>query len=216
MKTLLFAPCFLDEGDRLERNLKWLDYVKDLKDLKYDHILLVDNCSSQEKLNKIIEKHPNISIVSCPTNLPRLQPHGYGYWYRAFRVALEFCLVHGFERIVHIDTDVYILNKRLTDYLNNLETGWTGMYCKMHNFPETTVQVICKDNFESALTYFTEGFLKFYPYDMAETTIPWTHVEKGFKGDRYGERELPQTPDMEWYGQCPVSIKMTYNVNSDS
>lgn len=212
MKTLLFAPMFLDEGERLQRNLKWLSYYTENKDIvKYDHMYFVDNASKQENIDTLKRLYPNIEILQRKVHLPRWQTHAYGYWYVAFAKAVEYAIKNGYDKIVHIDTDVYLLNQRICDYVNGLSTGWTAFWCEMYNYPETTFQVICKDQFENAHRWFTEDFLKFYPNDIAETRIPWTHIEKGFKGDRYGEKVLQQDPSMEWYGQCAPITVMRFN-----
>lgn len=218
MKTLMFAPMYLDEGQRLDRNIKWLRYYIPMmnKELKFDQMYFVDNASSSENVEKLLAEirqqgQFNINFYFREVHLPRWEMHAYGYWYVAFAKAVEYAMKNGFDKIVHIDTDVYLLNQRICDYVNSLNSGWTSMWCGMYNYPESTFQVICKDQFEKAHRWFTEDFLQFYPKDIAETRIPWTHVEKGFKGDRYGERVLQQTPDMEWYGQAPVDIHLRFN-----
>ncbi len=218
MKTLLFLPLFLDEGQRMERNLKWLDFIVPLKDLiGFDEILFVDNASGIEKLkefeNKIkkFEKKVKITVIKRQIRLTRWKANAYGFWYCAFAKGTKYALENNYEKIIHIDSDVYPLNQKICTYLKNLNLGWSSLYCFCHNFPETTLQVICKDQFELAHRWFTEDFLEFYPEGIAETRIPWTHVEKGFNGDRFGEKNLPQTPEMDWYGQCPVNIPMRFN-----
>lgn len=218
MKTLLFAPLFLDEGERLLRNTKWIDFIMDLKNkgfLHFDEILYVDNASGDEKLKqfeKHIEQYKNvtITIIKCKTRLSRWSQHAYGFWYSAFGKAAKYAIDNKYEKIIHIDTDVYLLKPRICDYVNNFTTGWLCFFCPMHNYPESTFQLIGKDKFETMYEFMTRDFLEFYPNDLAETRIPWTHVEKNFVGDRYGERNLQQTPDMEFYGQCAPSTKMEF------
>lgn len=219
MKTLLFAPLFLDEGERLQRNIKWFDYYIPLrnKELNFDHIHMVDNASSQEKLDKFIQhikpscgKDFSVSINRRGKRLIRWSAHAYGFWYRAFAFGIKYAMENGYDKIVHIDTDVYVLNQKICDYVNKLDSGWTSMWCEMYKYPESTFQIIYKDQFELAHRWFTEDFLEFYPTDIAETRIPWTHVEKGFVGDRYGEKNLQQTDEMDWFGQTPVNTPMRF------
>lgn len=211
-KTLLFAPCYLDEGERLERNLKWLRYYKPLKEkLGYDEILLVDNGSSQSKLHTLIDENiQDLSIKHFPVHLPRLTQHAYSYWYFAFGEAAKYAIDNGFDKIIHIDTDVYLFTDKICEFVKNTNHGWTSMWCEMHKYPESTFQIIGADYLLAMKNFMTRDFLAFYPYDLAETRIPWTHIEKGFKGDRYGEKMLQQADDMHWYGQCPVNIFMTF------
>lgn len=211
MKTLLFAPMYLDEGERLKRNIKWLEYYLPMqnKQLNFDHVYFVDNASSDKNVDSL-SNYP-IEIFHRVKHLPRWQTHAYGYWYVAFAKAIEYAIKNGYDKIVHIDTDVYLLNQKICNYVNNLDKGWIAFWCSMYNYPETTFQVICKDQFELSHRWFTEDFLEFYPNDIAETRIPFTHVEKNFKGDRYGEKQLKQDSSMDWYGQCSPATIMRFN-----
>ncbi len=216
-KTLLFAPCFLDEGERLQRNVKWLNYYNELADnLNYDEILLVDNGSKPESLWKLqartLPLNVPLTIEEHDVHLPRIKSNAYGFWYYAFGQAVKYAMKNNYEKILHCDTDVYILNQKMIDWCNNTNTGWTSLWCSMHGFPETTFQIIGKDQFKNAHKFFTRDFLEFYPFDIAETRIPWTHIEKGFNGDRFGEK--PNKPDfskIDWTGQTPVDWEIKFN-----
>lgn len=215
MKRLLFAPLFLDEGERLQRNIKWIDYIFSIKQhLEFDEILFVDNASS-DNLN-IFESHIKkynfpITIIKCDVRMSRRTSHAYSYWYRAFAKGIKYAMDNNYDALVHIDTDVYLLNNKMTDWVNSQNTGWVCQYCSMYNYPETTFQIICKDQYEKAYKWFIEDFLEFYPYAIAETKIPFTHIEKSFNGDRWGEKQLQQTKEMDWFGQCPVDTEMKFN-----
>jgi hypothetical protein len=211
MKTLLFAPMYLDDNDRLERNLKWLRYYTELKGkLHYDEIFLVDNASSQENINQVLQEFPDVKIHRCKVHLGRPTTNAYGYWYSAFGIAARYAKENGFDKIVHADSDVYLFTTEICDYVNKFNSGWVSMWCEMHNYPESTFQMIGKDQFDNVYNFMTRDFLEFYPNDMAETRIPWTHVEKSFKGDRYGEKRMQQEDWMDWYGQCEVKTQMKF------
>lgn len=218
MKSLLFCPLFLSEGERLQRNLKWIDYIFSIKQyLHFDEILMVDNASNPEDLLKFenhieqYRKQVPITIIKCKTRLFRRTEHSYGFWYSAFGKAARFAKENGFDKIAHVDSDVYLLNKRICDYVNDFKEGWLAFWCQRHNYPETTFQLIGKDKFDEMYEFMTRDFLEFYPNDIAETRIPWTHVEKGFNGDRFGEGRDVQRSEHEWYGQCPVDIVLRFN-----
>mgnify|MGYP003577213788 CR=1 FL=1 len=79
------------------------------------------------------------------------------------------------------------------------------MWSDIHKYPDTTFQIINKDQFENALQFYKEDFLAFYPAELAETKIPFTKVEPQFIGDRYGDFDnRKQTDKMDFYGQCLV------------
>lgn len=216
MKTLLFCPLFIDNQERLERNIKWFDYYYNLKELKWDELYMVDNASDKKLLQEFVD-HVNKTDVKgtinvCKTRLERRETHAYGYWYNAFGKAARYAKEHKFDRIIHIDSDVFVLKPELVEHINNFKEGWQAFWCSMYNYPESTFQLIGKDQFNNMYEFMTRDFLAFYPDDIAETRIPWTHVEKSFKGDRYGEKELQQDNTMSWYGQTPVKIPIKYNM----
>lgn len=217
MKKLLFAPLFLDEGLRLERNKKWIDYIFSIKQhLKFDEILFIDNASGENKL-KEFENHISkfkpfpITIIKCKTRLLRKTAHAYGFWYSAFGKAAKYGIDNNFDIIIHCDSDVFPLNTKICNYINNFKSGWLAFWCFMYNYPETTFQLISKDKFEEMYEFMTRDFLRFYPDGLAELEIPFTHIEKGFNGDRFGEKQLQQQPDMDWFGQCPVETVIKFN-----
>lgn len=213
-KTLLFAPLFLDEGDRYQRNIKWLDYMFSIKQhINFDEILFVDNASALlPKFKEEIKKYNfPINIIECKVRFTRMTIHCYGFWYRAFARGTKYAIDHNYDKLLHLDSDVYLLNTKITDWCNKQNTGWVVPYCHVYDYPETTFQIICKDQLQNAEQWFREDFLEFYPYDLAETRIPVTIVDKTWKGDRYGEQGLQQTSDMDWYGQLAVKTEIKFN-----
>jgi hypothetical protein len=212
-RTLLFAPLFLDGPERFERNRQWFEHIKIIKPyLDFDEIYMVDNASNPDLLEKF-EKYTDysINIHNCRVRLNRNSEHGYGYWYRAFGKAAKYAIDNNYDRIVHIDTDVYPLNKRILDKVNSLDTGWNCFWSEMHQYPESIFQVICYDQLQNMYDFMTGDFLKFYPNGLAEKEIPWTNIIKDFKGDRFGEKRLLQTSDMDYYCQKPNDIIVKFN-----
>lgn len=211
MKTLLFTPSYLEKG-RLDRNLKWLDYYNKLKGrLKFDEILLVDNASSKQNKDILKLKYPEVKLIECEVFIDRKPPHQYGYWYSAFGKAAKYALDNSFDKIVHLDSDVFIFSDRIVDYINNFQLGWVSQWCNIHNFPESTFQLIGSDQIKNMYEHMTRDFLAYYPQEMAETHIPFTYVEKRFIGDRFPEKGLiEQQSEWDFCGQCPLEMKVTF------
>lgn len=221
MRTLLFAPCIVDTEERLQRNIKWLRYYAPLKDkLGYDRILLVDNASPPEFLSRLEKEIETLGIDARISKkkirLERIKTDAYGYWYRAFGDAAYYALDHGFDKLIHIDTDVFVFTDKICEYIKNQHyldsPGWIGFWCDIHKYNETIFQVCTgRDNLDNMYQFMTEGFLQYYPFDIAERKVPFTHIEKNFTGDRYPERgKIVQEEKWDWCGQCPVSMKVTF------
>jgi hypothetical protein len=212
VKTLLFAPCYLDGNDRLERNLKWLEYYTKLPSLKFDEILLVDNASSEANKKILKEKFPQVTLIECKVHLGRPRMNQYGYWYSAFGKAAKYALENGFEKIVHIDSDVFLFTDRIVDHVNSYGSGWSAFWCGIHNYPETIFQLIAgREHLAHLYEHMTRDFLSYYPNEMAETHIPFTEINKDFIGDRYPERHIfTQDPSWDYCGQVPVSMKVKW------
>jgi len=63
--------------------------------------------------------------------------------------------------------------------------------------PEAAIQVIAEDQFAAMQRFVDLGFHEASRV-MPEKSLPFTRVEKGFYGDRYGEfraRGIPRTAD---------------------
>jgi SAM-dependent methyltransferase len=212
MKTLLFAPMWLDKENRLERNIKWLRYMRDndiFTKLGVDKLFFVDNASSDENIELVKQEYPSMTIHRCTEFLARTSHLEYPYWYRAFAIAAQYAKDNGYEKIIHIDTDVYVLSERICTHIKTLNSGWNAFWCPRHNFAESTFQVIGSDKIEEMRAWMAEGYKKHYPCD-AEHVIPWTNIIKTFDGDRYGEIRAKQIFHMDYYGQCHNDIDLVF------
>jgi hypothetical protein len=139
-------------------------------------------------------------------NYPRGGGHNYPNVWRAYWWIRDNLLTR-YERVYYIATDAYVLSQRLMDWMEAVEAGqWTALWC--HNHPEAQIQVItrgCK-----AFEDFFAGPCDPFKYNglMEENTLPFTHVEKGFVGNRYGEIHPIRgyEPEMDYYTQVPDAL----------
>ena len=216
MKTLLISPMWLDYPEAMRRHEKWLDFMLPLKnELGFTDIFFADNASSEHRLWSLQKKYGFLYHRS-KVHVARREHLKYGYWYAALAIASRHALNNSYEKIIYIDTDMYPLSKRICEYVKALDYGWTGMYCHRHNFPETNFQIIGKDKLQDFHDFHSRDFLKFYPDLDAESQTPFTKVEKGFVGDRYGEfndgKGLDQAPEHDYYAQCPITKDLKFEL----
>ena len=105
----------------------------------------------------------------------------------------------GFDRIIHIEADAFLITDRAIAFFNACDSGWAGLWCQRHGWPETTLQIINKDQFAACEAFFSQPYAAHLgpPYKAPEQLIPFTVVNKDLMGDRYGEDgdTIPLTAD---------------------
>lgn len=217
--SVIIQACYLDGADAhgdiyLNRVEKFLDYYSNdqLKnDLNYSKIIFLDNGSKTE-----LPKRDNVEIIK----FPHLK-HGshYSNQYPGLWRAIYYCprLLNKYEKIIWLDNDAFILTKKLTKYIRNIDSGLIGFTCKRYDFPEAALFVLCKNGGQEAMNEWTKK-----PYDLRfgerlEDSIPFTKVVKDFNCDRFGDvRPNPpeQTSDMDMYNNAIYKTKFIYNMEN--
>ena len=194
MRTALMTGCFLDGTyptgySRLGALKRW-KYFYELNDLGQNDIWIFDNGSSPVKHeywrancyffrhDEQLKRGEGLDYPSCWRNL----------W--SIRGLIEF----GYKKIIMVDTDAYVISQKMSDYIKNLKSGWVAFHVPKHNFPSAECQILCEDSFPEFLKY-TKGKFTDKVGLLMERDIPFTHVEKKFNCDRFGEYEPKVLPD---------------------
>lgn len=205
-KTLLFTTSFCSSIEEWnERVFKWFNYFTK-STLHYNKLLIVDDGSSilpewneVELIDKpfIDEPLSKSFIFHFNKNLGRPAHLDYPGWFRSFNFAARYALKFNYDKVIHIESDAYLLSERIFNYFNNTQTGWNTLWCHKHHFPETAIQLICKDQIIKYYQITQLSYDKFFKNFTIETQLPFTHINKTFIGDRYHEYTdiIPQTAD---------------------
>ena len=206
------------------RYKKWISYYTNLPGFSEDKdlfmlddgsdLIVADNLynyiedeiteeTNIEKMNffHFSERWGNISTANHPG------------WYRSFLFSLDIAETLGYEKIIHIESDLYILSDSICNYINNTNSGWVSFLCPKYNFPESSIQIINKDAFSKLRTFRDELLakgLKKLAHANVEHMLPLTHLEKSFKGDRYGETNEPQCESMDYYAQSRLDSNFRF------
>jgi hypothetical protein len=132
-----------------------------------------------------------INFVRFEDNLGRPTHIDYQGWWRSFLFPIIIAQKYGFDKMIHIESDFYVVSQDLMEYIGNAFEGWTAFYSKFHMFPETGIQVICKDAFGEFIQ-FRRGAIDrdFKVRKSAEYHLPFTKIEKRFQGDRLGQLDV--------------------------
>jgi hypothetical protein len=217
MKTLVFCTSFAQSDDVWNyRYGKWLAHVS-RSPLRADQILLVDDGSPVLPAFPSAVALPGAELPEdCPESrivLVRFAPQlgrpsvfDYPGWWRSFLYVARYAEQYGFDKVVHVESDTYLLSSQLHDYVNRLERGWVTFWCPLSGLPETCIQVICPDQLHNYLALADKPLAEFAG-QAAELVLPFTLVESDFKGDRYGEYRAELPRDADYASQVPWSTE---------
>ncbi|WP_305060314.1 hypothetical protein [Janthinobacterium sp. SUN137] len=125
-------------------------------------------------------------IIRFDNNLGRQSGIDYPGWWRSFLHSINVANELGVDKIIHIESDAYIMSPHLANFINEIESGWNVLWSPRHRFPETAIQVICRDQFGIFEKFKDDNLSLAFP-DIAENLLPFTAVHKQFKGDRYSD-----------------------------
>jgi hypothetical protein len=196
LRTLLFCTSFCgDEAAWRSRQRRWLDHHLALP-LEHDAVFVIDDASPfvpadpdvrvLDALPPALPEGPRAFFYRFATHEGRIRLTGHRGWWRSFLFSLDIARAYGFERIVHVESDAFLLSRRIVDRINATTDGWTAYWCPQYGVPEPALQVIAHDQFDAMAAVAARG-LDALTVALAELTIPFTRIERGYAGNRYGE-----------------------------
>ncbi len=200
--TLLFCTSYLRAPDRwTKRHRRWLDFHRAVPlaraatfilDDASPHVPDDDDLTVLATLPQVLPPGRDTFFYRFATHEGRVGVAGHRGWWRSFLFSLDIAEAYGFERILHVESDAYVLSRALVDYFNAISTGWTALWCPRYNFAEPALQVIHRDQYPAMREIAARG-LDVLTRQLAERTLPFTNVERRYAGNRYGE----------WRGRIP-------------
>jgi hypothetical protein len=218
-KTLVFCTSYFETEDIYYlRYKKWISYYMSLP-------------FSEDKTFFMLDDHSDLSVaddrynfiegdITEDTKVEKMNFYHFDErwgnnrtanhpgWFRSFLFSLEIAETLGYEKIIHIESDMYLLSPRICEHIDELDSGWVSFRCPTYRFPESSLQVINKDNFGKFNNFKNELLakgLETLENSNVEWLLPLTHVEEKFTGDRYGERGIKQGPEMDYYAQARLN-----------
>lgn len=196
MKAIIFCTSFIKDAPSWEsRYQRWLDYYQDIPINAVKKIMIDDGSPflpPADIINTVSDSTPLASngdknlIIRFNNNLGRQSGADYPGWWRSFLHSVKVANELGVDKIIHIESDAYIMTPRLVNFINEIESGWNVLWSPRYRFPETAIQVICRDQFE-IFEKFKDKHPDYSFPDIAERLLPFTAVHKQFKGDRYSD-----------------------------
>jgi hypothetical protein len=196
MKSLLFCTSYIrDAQDWTDRYARWVDHYQ-RHDMGAGQLFLIDDASPglpapglppcMDAEHGLDQATHRTQVLRFASRLGRASRFSYFGWWRSFTHAVKVARARGAAKLIHVESDAFVLSPRLRSYISSLDSGWTVLWCDFHAMPETAIQVICEDQFD-ALARFGDGRWQAHDGKPAELVLPFTQVVKDFKGDRYSE-----------------------------
>lgn len=225
--TLLFCTSYMDSPDAWKRRYgPWVDYYATIP-LARSATFLIDDASSY------LPEDPRLAVGDdLPSNLDNAPFHLHRFanrlgrgtaaehwphwgWWRSFLFSVKIARRYGFRKIIHVESDAYLLSRSIVDYLNRLDAGWTAFWCPRYEMPEAGIQVIAEDQF-AAMEQLAETDVRTLAKKLAEYCLPFTRVDKSFVGNRYGEyrQTIPGYADFACQIADPVALRVAYRENA--
>ena len=217
MKTIIFCTSYLDGKNNI-RYKKWVDYYHSKMGLfKASNLFLIDDGSpfiSIDERIDVIKSNDlpdtlinDINLFHFENRLGRLSVRKYPGWWRSFTFSLQLARKYNIDKLIHIESDFYIVSRKMIDHIAKISSGWTTFYSRFYKFPETAIQVICKDSYPDLNEISIKATELNYKFKRrAEDILPFTRVEKQFYGDRFGELKVLKG----WHKRIEIPDKIDY------
>jgi len=220
MKTLLHCTGYASTLNEWEiRYGRWINSVE-TGPLDFDTILIPDDGSPElpswdgvavidEDDLPDEESQSRGIIYRYQKHLGRQSIYVYPGWYRSFMFAAEYAKKYGYDKVIHIESDAFIISEKLGKFVNEFDQGWISLWCPRHQIPETSIQVIAGKDLEKfyELSKIPYSEVSGRPADPgANQGAPWLPytVNRDFLGDRWGEGPHPTPRDADYTGQIPM------------
>jgi hypothetical protein len=226
MKTIIFCTSYIDDTNNA-RYRKWIDYYYDKLDLfNAGNLFLIDDGSAGIFLNDQVEivksndlpgsLKSNINLFHFENHLGRPSRKNYAGWWRSFTFSIKLAEKYNIDKIIHIESDYFIVSRKMIDFIAKITEGWTVFYSRFYGFPETAIQIICKDSFEKLNKAYTNAIESDYQFKkIAELVLPFSKTEKGFIGDRFGEEKILRSWSRKHKTLSEIDYLGQINVKSD-
>jgi hypothetical protein len=204
-KTLVFCTSYSETPLLWTMRYRvWLNAVRG-GEIEHDHILLVDDASPvlPEWLDTRVTNRLHddlalggVTLYRFDWRLGRQGRNIYPGWYRSFCLAARFAERHGFEKVVHIESDAFIITDRMQRYINAVKDEWIAPSIQSHAMPESAIQVMEGRGLESYIQFARTPYSEIVG-TAAENILPFTRIEGEFIGSRYGEslHHVPREAD---------------------
>lgn len=222
MKTLIFCTGYAPSLKQWEAiHGRWINAVEN-SELSVDKILIPDDGSpflpswaGVDVIDAVLPKEEPVTrgvICRHSSNLGRQSVYVYPGWHRSFILAAQYAQKYGYEKIIHVEADAFIISRQLINYINDFDQGWETFWCPRYQLPETAIQVITGLGLQHLYSLIGVPYSQFSGrpadpgYGQGASWLPYTTVNKHFHGDRWGETHQIPPKNADYACQIPVTM----------
>jgi len=126
-------------------------------------------------------------------------------WWRSFTFASILGIRYNIDKLVHIESDTYLISERMVDWIAQTSDVWASPYTWKYWYAETAIQIIPRKKIPTLFQFWALGKEYWYKNGMTniqyvpELVLPIEYVEKHLVGDRWGEdwyrEDIPDNAD---------------------
>ena len=125
-----------------------------------------------------------ILLFHFSDNLGRWRGHNYPGWYRSYAFAAEYAKRHGFEKIIHVESDAFLIGDSVPALFNEIEDEWIALWVPFDEMPETAIQVAAGTGLDSYYAVTRQPYSDFVQ-QVIELVLPFSRVIKSLAGGRF-------------------------------
>ena len=223
MRTLVYCTAYADTPSAWDtRYRRWVDALR-RSGIHFDQLLMVDDGSAAlpgwEDLAVLTQgqaPQPQDAVSAAPLllyhfeqRLGRAALFDFPGWYRSFAFGAAYAKAHGFEKVIHLESDAFLVSERMRRTVDRLAAGWTIFWTEKYGFPEIAIQVVGPDQIDALVAFCAEPYERMRG-EIHEHHFRPTHVEKGLFGDRYGETAEAIPRNADYATQVPSQREPSY------
>lgn len=142
-----------------------------------------------------------VTIFRFSTHLGRQGRDIYPGWFRSFMFAARYAHRHTFDRVVHIESDTFLISQRAREFVAGVRGGWVTVASETHpEMPESCIQVMAGTGLSSYLGFSCRSYGEFAGRAI-EPILPFSRVDDSLRGGRYGQVRLDIPRHADWASQ---------------
>src|SRR5688572_21467797 len=132
--TLVFCTSYIrDQAEWERRYARWLEHHR--KVFPEETLVMIDDGSEflpdepGISINTDVENFQvggRASIFHFPNHVGRVSMHNFPGWFRSFAFSVVIAKKLNLKKIVHIESDAFILSRPAMEHVNGISSGWIG------------------------------------------------------------------------------------------